>query len=134
MWNLLHKSPREIIKNTFFEDFFRLARVFLITVVHLELQIISQIIKKIWSDPDVIIRRLGKMIHVKNLKQKIFLHSPFNPNYSYSTCSFNPSEDAEGQNKLLNLLWIDTQKSDVKLYLPKDLKICLNSRFSTKIK
>jgi hypothetical protein len=44
----------------------------LITVgVHLDLQISPQIFTKILNDPNVIFRGLGKMIHEKNLKQKI---------------------------------------------------------------
>jgi hypothetical protein len=40
-------------------------------VVHLDLRISSQIFEKIRNDPNVIFRGWGKMIHEKNLKQKI---------------------------------------------------------------
>ncbi len=43
----------------------------LILVVHLDLQKSPQIFGKIRNDPKVIFRGLGKMIHEKNLKQKI---------------------------------------------------------------
>jgi hypothetical protein len=40
-------------------------------VVHLDLRISLRIFEKIRNDPNVIIRGLGKVIHEKNLKQKI---------------------------------------------------------------
>ncbi len=39
--------------------------------------------KKIRNDPNVIIRSLGKVIHEKNLKQKISWHCPFNLQADY---------------------------------------------------
>jgi hypothetical protein len=51
--------------------------VLLILVVHLDLQISQPIFDKILNDPSVIFRDLGKMIHEKNLKQKISGHCPF---------------------------------------------------------
>jgi hypothetical protein len=45
--------------------------VSLTPVVHLDLRISPRIFEKIRNDPNVIIRGLGKVIHEKNLKQKI---------------------------------------------------------------
>jgi hypothetical protein len=45
--------------------------VSLTPLVHLDLRISPRIFKKIRNDPNVIIRGLGKVIHEKNLKQKI---------------------------------------------------------------
>jgi hypothetical protein len=53
--------------------------VSLTPVVHLDLRISPRIFEKIWNDPSFIFRGLGeagKVIHEKNLKQKI--SCPFN--------------------------------------------------------
>jgi hypothetical protein len=54
-----------------------LSPVSLILVVHLHLRISLQIVEKIRDDPTVS-GAWGKMIHEKNLKQKISWHCPFN--------------------------------------------------------
>ncbi len=51
--------------------------VSLTPVVHLDLWISPRIFQKVWNDPNVIFRAWGKVIHEKNLKQKISWHCPF---------------------------------------------------------
>ncbi len=51
--------------------------VLLIRLVHLHLGTFPLIFEQIWNDPNFISRAWGKMIHEKNLKQKISWQCPF---------------------------------------------------------